>query len=735
MGIRIDETFLKSKVARRIFALFILCALIPLVAISVISFTQVSKQLESQSRLRLRRSSKSIGMSVMERLLFLETQLKVLSSGMDEIRGSSAPLPSHAGIEGLKGRFLTLALQTHSGELVTLFGDPKESIRLSDAQREHLRSGKALITTEYENGNRNTLCVFMISPVDPEDLAKGLIHAEIDSMYLWGLLESDSLPGLTELCVMDESQNVIFSSHPVSPSFHKTLINKASRYFSEQFEWDYQGREFLGCFWPIFLQYQFFEPKWTVITSTAKDDIFAPLAYFKKIFPLFILLSLLVVLLLSVIQIRKTMTPLEKLKEGTRRIAMRDFETRVTVTSGDEFEELGSSFNHMARQLGRQFNALTTMADIDRAILSSLDTEEIIRTVISTMHKVCNYDLVSVFLFDLQSKDRCMARMYSGHGASNHSCKDVEIRQDDLEMLTELRETLTLKTKEEVPGFLKSFKDRGIESAILLPLFISQRPAGIIALGTFEVHEPSDEDLLQVRQLADQVAVALSNAHLIEELDKLNWGALKALARTVDAKSPWTAGHSERVTEMALKLGKVMGLSEKELQDLHRGGLLHDIGKIGVPAEILDKPGRLTDEEFAIIKQHPLTGARILEPIAAYADIIPMGEQHHERFDGKGYPYGISGEDICLGARILSVADVYDALISDRPYREGMGKERTLQIIKEGSGTQFDEQVVNALLKVVEEEKTGQDTDKKTRMVQRRRPKPQRGVELAVKSP
>ncbi len=130
---------------------------------------------------------------------------------------------------------------------------------------------------------------------------------------------------------------------------------------------------------------QLFYPRWTIVLSTSKDYVFAPIVYFKKIFPLVILLSFWVVLLLSVIQIRRTMLPLEKLKDGTQRIAMRDFESRVKVASGDEFEELGESFNDMARQLGRQFNALATMAEIDRAILSALDTEKIVGTVITCL--------------------------------------------------------------------------------------------------------------------------------------------------------------------------------------------------------------------------------------------------------------------------------------------------------------------------------------------------------------
>jgi putative nucleotidyltransferase with HDIG domain len=184
-------------------------------------------------------------------------------------------------------------------------------------------------------------------------------------------------------------------------------------------------------------------------------------------------------------------------------------------------------------------------------------------------------------------------------------------------------------------------------------------------------------------------------------LERLNLGTLTALARAIDAKSHWTAGHSERVTRLALQIARALGLTQEEQDDLHRAGLLHDIGKIATPPEILDKPTQLTEEERKIICGHPAEGARILEPIDDFASAIPIVFHHHERFDGSGYPAGLAGEAISLGARILAVADVFDAVTSNRPYREGMPVDRAVTIIKEGSGTQFDPKVVDAFVKVI----------------------------------
>ncbi len=195
----------------------------------------------------------------------------------------------------------------------------------------------------------------------------------------------------------------------------------------------------------------------------------------------------------------------------------------------------------------------------------------------------------------------------------------------------------------------------------------------------------------------------VAKAKLLQELKELNWGSLMAFARTVDAKSPWTAGHSARVTRLALEIAGAMGFSDQERDNLHRAGLLHDIGKIGVPVKLLDKPAQLSPAEQRTIRDHPEIGARILEPIKAYRDIIPLVRQHHERFDGKGYPDGLKGEEISLGGRILAVADTYDACVSDRPYRTGMHHDRALEILMSESGHQFDPRIVRIFVDMYSE--------------------------------
>ncbi|MEW6067651.1 MAG: HD domain-containing phosphohydrolase [Nitrospirota bacterium] len=187
-----------------------------------------------------------------------------------------------------------------------------------------------------------------------------------------------------------------------------------------------------------------------------------------------------------------------------------------------------------------------------------------------------------------------------------------------------------------------------------------------------------------------------------KELREIYDGLIISFVNALDAKSTWTKGHSTRVTEYAVKIAKEIGLPEYNIEILNTAALLHDIGKIGTYDTVLDKPGRLTEDEFALVKMHPNRGAEILRPIRQFKPIIPIIKHHHERIDGKGYPDGLKGEDIPFMARILHVADSFDSMTADRPYRPAPGIEYAVSELKKYSGTQFDPKVVEAFLRVIE---------------------------------
>jgi HD-GYP domain-containing protein (c-di-GMP phosphodiesterase class II) len=276
------------------------------------------------------------------------------------------------------------------------------------------------------------------------------------------------------------------------------------------------------------------------------------------------------------------------------------------------------------------------------------------------------------------------------------------ITPEELQRLEWQAGTTSLCQREDLPACLWPLLHDSISSFLVVPLVINESVAGFVWLG-FDDARPAETDMqMHAGQIANQVAVALSKARLVQELEQLNQGTLMALARAIDMKSRWTAGHSERVTHIAVRIGRAMQLPQAELDDLYRGSLIHDIGKIGIPSKILDKPGRLSTEERRLIQEHPHLGARILEPIKPYAGIIRLVAQHHELYDGSGYPEGLAGNQIILPARILAVADVCDALLSDRPYRPGSALDVVIEYMQLQSGKQFDPAVVAAFLQTID---------------------------------
>jgi response regulator RpfG family c-di-GMP phosphodiesterase len=183
-----------------------------------------------------------------------------------------------------------------------------------------------------------------------------------------------------------------------------------------------------------------------------------------------------------------------------------------------------------------------------------------------------------------------------------------------------------------------------------------------------------------------------------EELRRLFMGSIKALAQALEAKDEYTQGHSERVAEVAVSIAQYLSLGESEINDMWLAGFLHDIGKIGIQETVLNKPGKLSASEWELIQQHPVLAERILCPIEELSEVIKIVRHHHERFDGSGYPDGLAGGDIPLGARILSVADAYDALTSKRSYRDALSHEDAVAVLEEAAGTQFDPVLVRAFL-------------------------------------
>ncbi len=700
----IDGNFLRSKLGRRIFALFICCSIIPIAALSTLSFNQVMKHLEDQSLRRLQQSTKAFGMSTFERMTLLDTEF--IQAGYDFRRNLSVDQGRPGMTEDVgpnARRFNGIWLLNPDGSPLILAGREGSSVVLAPEEQEMISADKTAVFTRP--GPSRMPCILMARVFDVNESGRILLMAEINTGYLWGLGPDNTLPPMTDMCVLDHEGRALISSLTDLANLDRTLSERIKPSGSRVFDWEQGGAEYLGSYWTVFMRSAFECPNWTVVLCQSKKEIFAPLNDFKVIFSLVTLLSVLIVAFLSMYYIRQTLGPLETLKEGIAQISKKDFTTRIQVSSGDEFEDVATTFNEMTAQLGRQFHAISTMSEIDRAILSSLDTDRIIGTALTAMRGFFSCEHISINLLDPHEEAAAYCYVASGALMRDEGAQRFFLGRDELQMCLETPEQLLFTENDQLPAFLASIgAGCGVRSWLVLPVLVKGRLAATINMGYSLNGSIPPEDLEHARRLADQMAIALSNSALIEELDQLNWGTLKALARTVDAKSPWTAGHSERVTDLAMRIAQVLGLSREEMDDLHRGAYLHDIGKIGVPNRILDKTGKLTEKEYERIRRHTVIGGRILEPIGAYQRVIPIVGQHHERYDGNGYPEGLSGEAIHLGARILAVADVYDAMVSNRPYRDGLLRSHVIDYIRKAAGEQFDPGVVDAFLRVMAEE-------------------------------
>ena len=236
-------------------------------------------------------------------------------------------------------------------------------------------------------------------------------------------------------------------------------------------------------------------------------------------------------------------------------------------------------------------------------------------------------------------------------------------------------------------------------SVLSVPLFANGSPLGVLNFGG-DSSEASftEQDRDLVVTLGRQVTVALEKARLLEGLRETAEESIRALAGAIEAKDPYTRGHSDRVTHYSRLIALSMGLDAREVDVIVRASILHDVGKIGVPESVLNKPGRLTAEEFRLIQRHPDVGADIVREIRAMGETLGLIRAHHERFDGQGYPRNIAGDAIPLGARIMAVVDTYDAMTSDRPYRQGLSAAVAYEEIDRCSGTQFDPAVARVFL-------------------------------------
>lgn len=350
----------------------------------------------------------------------------------------------------------------------------------------------------------------------------------------------------------------------------------------------------------------------------------------------------------------------------------------------------------------RNIEEMVLLNKLGEALGRSFSIEEILDLAMNTIKEVMEVDILALAFF-LENKPKI--RLVS-HRPLASSVKEG-LKNDLLSLLSDLTgieptcDEMTLSTDIKNPG--EPEVKEAIRSQFSLPLVTKANIIGVIRINSFSVHKFSEQNIRFLATIAPQIAISLENAKIYVGMQELYAGIIKALSAELETRNPYTMGHSERVTTYSLRIAQMMGLSQEEIEMVNYAGLLHDLGKVGISDSVLLKPGNLNDEEWLEIKGHPTKSEGIVKFVSFLAQALPIIKHHHERFDGRGYPNGLKDGNIPLGARIIAVADTYDAITSDRPYRKGKSKEEALAIIRECSGTQFDPAVVSAFLKVAEE--------------------------------
>lgn len=335
---------------------------------------------------------------------------------------------------------------------------------------------------------------------------------------------------------------------------------------------------------------------------------------------------------------------------------------------------------------------LERLSSFHSEMMSSYDIHQILEKGLAKFQELVKTKVCSVFLVDEQGFE-FVHKVSLPEELSSTVQKEVDaqIRSGIFGGIVNSSNPACIPTE-----VFKSESNQSL-SIIIAPLSHKERTIGVVVI-IFE----EDQDFIRQQTLkllyilAGFFSLTLQNAYLFNDLKRSYFDTLRAIANSIEARDPYTKGHSHRVGQIASAIAKELNWSGDEMEFIDWGGMLHDVGKIGIHDAILNKPGKLDNEEYEAIKLHPSIGAQVVKDISFLEPVMPYILEHHERFDGKGYPQGLAGENISIKGRLLAVADAFDAMTSDRPYRKAFKPEIALREILEKASSQFDPKIVEA---------------------------------------
>lgn len=405
---------------------------------------------------------------------------------------------------------------------------------------------------------------------------------------------------------------------------------------------------------------------------------------------------------------RRIVISVIKITKDAQSIVQGNLTKRIETSERDETDELAQYFNQITAELEKNIEDLkeskrvmqNVLLRIGNAMASTKKIESTLELTIETLTNALNARSGAIML---PEKDKLQIMV--SYGIDLKQQRHIEIQQGEgvIGWVAKEKKPQNVSRKQHDPRFDIEVK-RGLahSSIICAPLVYQDKILGTISVQDKEKdREFTEDDLILLENLATQIAIAIENNRLNENIEKTYIETISALALAVEAKDPYNRGHSKRVNEYVTKLGREFSLDRETMRTLQDAALLHDIGKIGIKDEILLKPSSLTAEEKRQIQRHAIIGENILKPIHSLAKVAYLVRHHQEQVNGKGYPDGLTGEEMSLPLKILIVSDAYDAMTSDRPYRKAMTKQEAKKELEKYSGIYFAPKVAEIFIKII----------------------------------
>jgi len=739
---------MKKNILSKLLILFSIVGIIPLVAIAIYSYNKSREALFINVRYDIEGDAKDIASSISHLFNKARSDILLLTVNPAFKRYFLEPEKKSFWLKELEKAFLYLSkiFPDSFDEGCYIISDGREICRVIFDKLAHptelsidetrnaffaptftIPEGEVYQGPPYISTDTNRWVIPNSTPIVLPDGRKAAIaHMELNVAYLKSIMKNILQEEVEEGFVMDKDGNIIVATwldikgeelfpKAVDIENSESYRGVIERMRNENSGFErilYAGEKYLIAFNPIPVSNRYNENRWSVAVMIPEQNVYATMTPAR--YMLLVLFGSGIVVIMAVIFGSRVVKPLKKLAEISAELAKGDLTKRAHITGEDELGQLATAFNEMASSLEKDRQKLVKELEVSNVLLKVLgflisfpNMQDILPRIVDSIRNLIPCDTCSIMLLDEKKEFLTIAGSY---GLEEKYIKDVRQRVGD-----GIAGWVALHTKPLLcKGPIQSNRfrnymqhEKAITGAICIPIESRRGIIGVVSISTKGAYSYEEDDMRRLMLVVDNLAIAMENARLFEELRTANFETMMALAQALETKDVYTRGHSERIVKLGVAVARRLGLPEENRELLKYAAILHDIGKIGIPDSILNKPGRLTDEEYRLVKEHPAIGAEIVKQVKALEPVASIILQHQERWDGKGYPYGMKGEDIPMEARIISVLDAYDAMTSDRSYRKALPVQTAIAELKRCSGTQFDPKVVNAFLAELTLDKIG----------------------------